>query len=1288
MKKNTTEKRTGMLWRVLFAAALTALLFAVCAVTALAATDIKAGDKWLYSLDRLYENTVYAPMNAPKPYLKDGQIEITAVNLYVYNANGTYASYASGAYTPTLKDNVYGVKVAVVGRPADGYQWPDGDPSQIRLIWDGANYVGGGNVIAVGEKRGNTQYAIFLFDAWVRGNVDTIDLSVPVPTAGSVPDNTLTFNAADDHGYSVQYVRWKVNNGSWGDGPAVWQGGDKIMVSVRLTRHGGCTFKDDLKVRLNGTQLAAGTEGDAYYYKASNYIILYYTFNLEDSLSAELDLTSGPVTVTNPDYQFGLAERYLNMLLTLANKPVPATYVEATYDLDLNNDGKTDLTLAYKPRIPSGSNIRKSSIVITPEIGLWRAMGKTAQKTFTLTMDQQAALAGNSRVFWQKLNLTVSPPRVTIDPNGGKLRSGYTSPVTIVTDSAGKLTSDMLSAYCKDDETDFGMYRFQHFAMGFAKNASATSPTATRVSSLCGTYDEDTTWYVMWKKQAYGTIDPNGGAFANGSKNVASFPLNRDNKISSGAPYFDDSASNFGLQPPANHVFKGFCTKKDGTGSYYYKYKLIDFGDEGSTWYIIWDKLITVTVDPNGGYFTDGTNTPRSVTIKSGERLTYSKAYTLGIASSYHYYREGHVFMGVSYTKDGAVAYNINVMSDLYSSDGPVFTEDTTLYFSWAEAATLYYDLNGGQFLGDLGVYHSVSQDIYDAPPPRTVPYGEKINVQYYDSTRFVRDGYIPSYWATDRAGEHKLCGVDEYGELIVTAKETTVYLIWEESPTLVIRVQPTRVYGDENNWPLRFGGEAIFFCSAAGKGVTYQWQVADSGLMPIWRDMPGETANTLTVTAEAADWFGGGRVYRCVVRDENGAQLESDATYCKPSYCFFEGPWNYSGKAGETAVFKIDVSASEPTYTWKAVDASDNEVNIEAIAGVTGVHSPELKVPIAAALDGYGFYCVVTDLSLGGSQIISDKGRLNVYGNTINEIAITISPEPAYGAVVGDVKITMPTGIKEPSGMGGKVWYLITDPEAAAWGRDKGGLSMLRHWGEAFGGCYVDIPDERTFTEGVYLLGLAVNTVPDLAMNVETLRITLNGRLLEKEKDYHCEGGAYLYLVYNVVKPHDHVLVKTDEVPATCGADGTKAYYTCSICGKKFSDAAGKHEIAVPETIPATGKHTWDKGEITVKPTATDAGVKTFTCLVCGATKTEPVPPGTGEDELLLGDVDNDGKVTASDARLALRGAVGLESYAPDSRSFKAADVNLDNQLTAADARLILRKAVGFTDKEFGVKY
>lgn len=60
-------------------------------------------------------------------------------------------------------------------------------------------------------------------------------------------------------------------------------------------------------------------------------------------------------------------------------------------------------------------------------------------------------------------------------------------------------------------------------------------------------------------------------------------------------------------------------------------------------------------------------------------------------------------------------------------------------------------------------------------------------------------------------------------------------------------------------------------------------------------------------------------------------------------------------------------------------------------------------------------------------------------------------------------------------------------------------------------------------------------------------------------------------------------------------------------------------------------------------------------------------------------GDLDNDGKISAADARIALRLAVGLDEMT-DSLAY-AADIDGDNKVTAADARLLLRIAVGLED-------
>lgn len=68
--------------------------------------------------------------------------------------------------------------------------------------------------------------------------------------------------------------------------------------------------------------------------------------------------------------------------------------------------------------------------------------------------------------------------------------------------------------------------------------------------------------------------------------------------------------------------------------------------------------------------------------------------------------------------------------------------------------------------------------------------------------------------------------------------------------------------------------------------------------------------------------------------------------------------------------------------------------------------------------------------------------------------------------------------------------------------------------------------------------------------------------------------------------------------VPATCGEAG-RVDTICSNCG----------EVVSTKEIPATGAHTWDNGTVTTEPTETTPGERTFTCAICGQTKTEIIP-------------------------------------------------------------------------------
>ena len=60
--------------------------------------------------------------------------------------------------------------------------------------------------------------------------------------------------------------------------------------------------------------------------------------------------------------------------------------------------------------------------------------------------------------------------------------------------------------------------------------------------------------------------------------------------------------------------------------------------------------------------------------------------------------------------------------------------------------------------------------------------------------------------------------------------------------------------------------------------------------------------------------------------------------------------------------------------------------------------------------------------------------------------------------------------------------------------------------------------------------------------------------------------------------------------------------------------------------TVVLEAQHNWDSGKVTKQPTAAEEGVKTYTCSICGATRTEAIPkltpqaPATGADGTVFG--------------------------------------------------------------------
>lgn len=105
-------------------------------------------------------------------------------------------------------------------------------------------------------------------------------------------------------------------------------------------------------------------------------------------------------------------------------------------------------------------------------------------------------------------------------------------------------------------------------------------------------------------------------------------------------------------------------------------------------------------------------------------------------------------------------------------------------------------------------------------------------------------------------------------------------------------------------------------------------------------------------------------------------------------------------------------------------------------------------------------------------------------------------------------------------------------------------------------------------------------------------------------------------------------------------------------------------------------------KGDYVFTPSETQSGTEKTTGQTEKETESKThiiINPTDGAStKYETGDVNNDGKITAADARLALRCAAGISVL--NNSASQAADVNGDGVITAKDARSILRFAAGIT--------
>jgi len=202
-----------------------------------------------------------------------------------------------------------------------------------------------------------------------------------------------------------------------------------------------------------------------------------------------------------------------------------------------------------------------------------------------------------------------------------------------------------------------------------------------------------------------------------------------------------------------------------------------------------------------------------------------------------------------------------------------------------------------------------------------------------------------------------------------------------------------------------------------------------------------------------------------------------------------------------------------------------------------------------------------------------------------------------------------------------------------------------------------------------------------------------------------HCAICGEVLIAQKTIEELPHTEEKVEGKPATCTENGLTDGTKCSVCGEilvaqeeipakgHYPDSAvtensvettctkdGSYDEVVycsvcktelsreTKIISALG-HTWDEGVIIKQPTIKEAGIKTYTCKVCGTTKTETIPKLT---DVKIGDLNNDGKINQKDLAMLSKYMRNPTANPLSELALLAADINGDNTVNQKDLAIL----------------
>ncbi len=236
---------------------------------------------------------------------------------------------------------------------------------------------------------------------------------------------------------------------------------------------------------------------------------------------------------------------------------------------------------------------------------------------------------------------------------------------------------------------------------------------------------------------------------------------------------------------------------------------------------------------------------------------------------------------------------------------------------------------------------------------------------------------------------QYRCIVTDAYGKSLTSNAATLTV-----TEPLTITKQPVNAAAEA-------GKSVTFSVTATGEGLTYQWQYKNANALT-WSNSGAVVAKTANMTfTVGTDKSLNGRQYRCVVKDQYGSSVTSNAatlTVGAPAVplAITGQPVDRTAAVGEKVTFSVTATGEGLTYQWQyknttAADWSNSGAAAAKTANMT------FTVNTDKSLNGRQYRCIVKDKN--GKSVTSNAATLTV-GAPVAAIAITGQPTNQTAAV------------------------------------------------------------------------------------------------------------------------------------------------------------------------------------------------------------------------------------------------------------------------------------------------